>query len=114
MNMETDIFDLQAELCQLLSNAARLRVIHTLQEGPKFVNEIAAALGLSQSTVSRHLSALRASGLVTANRQGQEVQYDITVPRLIDVCELVRGVLMDLEQQQLELFNRIYSEEEEP
>ena len=107
MNHELDIFDLQAQLCQSLSHAIRLRIIHTLKEAPKSVNEISAELGISQPTISRHLSVLRSTGLLTPRRRGQEVFYEITNPKLVEVCEMMGRILAEREARQLDLLQRI-------
>ncbi len=107
MNHEPDIFDLQAELCQSLSNAVRLRIIHALKESPKSVNEISFDVGLSQPNVSRHLAVLRSSGLLAAHRRAQEVYYEITNPKVVEVCEMMRSILAEREAQYLSLLHRI-------
>lgn len=101
MNNELDIFELQARLCQSLSNPVRLRIIHALKETAKSVNEITADLEASQSAISRHLAVLRSVGLVTAHRKAQEVYYEITNPKVIEVCEMMRCILKERETQRL-------------
>lgn len=107
MNHELDIFNLQAQLYQSLSNATRLRIIHTLKDAPKSVNEISAELGILQCTVSRHLAVLRSTGLLTARRKAQEVFYEITNPKVVEVCEMTRCILAEREARQLDLLHRI-------
>lgn len=108
MNHEPGVFDLQAQLCQSLGNATRLQIIHTLKEGSKPVTEIATAVGASGSTVSRHLAILRSTGLLTSRRRGLEIYYEITTPKLVEVCEMMRGILLEREVQNLELVHHIH------
>jgi DNA-binding transcriptional ArsR family regulator len=89
------VYELQAELCQALGHAVRQETIHILQDGPKRVNDIAQLMGLPQSTISRHLAVLRSSGMITGQRQGSEVIYSITDPKIVDVCNLMREVLLE-------------------
>jgi DNA-binding transcriptional ArsR family regulator len=103
MNHELLIFEMQSQLCQSLGHAIRLRIIHTLKDGPKSVNEIAAIVGASQPTVSRHLSVLRSTGLLIAQRKGPEVYYAITNPKVVEVCEMMRSILAERESLQLDL-----------
>jgi ArsR family transcriptional regulator len=107
MSHELDVFDLQAELCHSLSNAIRLRIIHTLKTSPKSVNDISAEIGISQPTVSRHLAVLRSNGLLIAQRRAQEVYYAIANPKVVEVCEMMRCILAEREAQQLDLLHRI-------
>jgi len=109
MNHELVIFEMQAQLCQSLSHAIRLRIIHTLKEDPKSVNELAKIVGNSQPTVSRHLSLLRSTGLLTAHRKGAEVFYEITNPQLVEICEMMRGILATREMKQLDLLHSMQS-----
>jgi len=110
MKHEFNIFDMQAQLCHSLGNAVRLRIIHELKEAPKSVNEISALVGESQPTVSRHLAVLRTAGLLTGRRKGQEVFYELTNPKVVEVCEMMRGILADREAWQLDLLQRIQNE----
>ncbi|MBI5651123.1 MAG: winged helix-turn-helix transcriptional regulator [Chloroflexi bacterium] len=105
--MSQSIFDLQAELCQAMSNATRLRIVHELREGPRRVNELAAATHLAQSKVSQHLAILRARNLVTAHRAGNESVYQITNPKIERVCDLMREVLAEQAAQRSELISTI-------
>ena len=105
MNHEIQIFEMQAQLCQSLGHTIRLRIIHTLKEGPKSVNELAALLKASQPTISRHLSVLRSTGILTAHRKGAEVFYEITNPKVVEVCEMMRSILAERESLQLDLLH---------
>ena len=107
MNQDPLFFEMQAQFCQSLSNATRLQIIDILQEGPKPVNEIAATVGAPQPTVSRHLSVLRSGGLLTSERRGTEVYYEITNPKVVKVCEMMRSILAEREILQLDLLQSI-------
>jgi ArsR family transcriptional regulator len=67
---------------QLLSDETRLRSLFLLhQEGELCVCELMHALGEIQPKISRHLAALRDTGIVLDRRQGQWVYYRIN-PKL--------------------------------
>jgi ArsR family transcriptional regulator len=91
----TEVFEMQARLCQAMSHATRLRIVHSLRDGPQRVTDLAQTTGLSQTTVSRHLTILRNCGVVTAQRRGQESIYHITSPKIVSVCDLMREVLAE-------------------
>jgi ArsR family transcriptional regulator len=55
------------------SDRSRLRILGLLATKEMTVNEIVAAVGLSQSTVSRHLGVLREAGIVDDRRDGQMI-----------------------------------------
>jgi ArsR family transcriptional regulator, arsenate/arsenite/antimonite-responsive transcriptional repressor len=58
-----------------LADPTRVRVLALLRRGELCVCELTDVLGLTQSTLSTHLQALRAAGLVTTRRAGKWVYY---------------------------------------
>ena len=93
--MNPTIFEIQAEFCKAMGNAGRLQILHLLRERPKSVSEICRETGLLQGTVSRHLASLRSVGVVTAEKHGAGTVYRITDGKIIEVCDLVRCVLVE-------------------
>jgi ArsR family transcriptional regulator len=53
----------------------RLRILKMLQHKNMCVCELAAALGIAQPSVSRHMSLLKDAGLVQDRRDGQWIDY---------------------------------------
>lgn len=78
--METPIhYEEQAALLKALSNPIRLRIVHgLLQTGCHNVSCMERGTGMSQSCISQHLQKLRSAGIVTADRQGNEVYYRVS------------------------------------
>jgi len=67
-----------AQIFKALSDETRLRIMALLLRGQELcVCDIMAALDLPQSTVSRHLSYLRNTGLVDDRRQGIWMHYKV-------------------------------------
>ena len=69
--------DNASALLKALSNRHRLVIICQLSEKARSVGELAALLGIRDSTVSQHLALLRKDGLVAARRDGQTIWYSI-------------------------------------
>ena len=65
------------ELLKALANPHRLMIVCQLIERERSVGELAAFLGVRDSTVSQHLALLRKDGLVAARRDGQTIWYSI-------------------------------------
>jgi DNA-binding transcriptional ArsR family regulator len=99
------IFDLQAKLCQTLGQSVRLKIINLLKDGPQCVTSIAEKIEIPQPTISRHLAVLRSAGILTRQRKGQEIFYEITSPKIVEVCEMMRAILAEQESYHLEIFN---------
>lgn len=94
-----EIFRLHARFCRAFGDANRLLIIMELSDRPRTVNELAQAIGASQSLTSRHLGVLREKGLVIAEREGAFVRYRIADRRIVAAIEM----LLDVLASQLEL-----------
>lgn len=65
------------EIFKALAEESRLRILSILLEDDMCVCEIESSLGLKQSNISRHLSALKKSGLVDSYKKAQWAYYKI-------------------------------------
>ncbi len=81
--------EMVARRFRMLGEPQRLRILQLLQSGPKTVNEVVEALGVSQSNVSRHLQALADSGLLARKRSGNNILYSIGDQVVYKLCDLV-------------------------
>jgi len=84
-----------AELCSAFSDPTRILILYVLDQSPHTVTEITYKLNLPQPTISRHLKILRDRGLVTAERQGMNMIYQLTDRRLLDALDIFRTVMRD-------------------
>jgi ArsR family transcriptional regulator, virulence genes transcriptional regulator len=89
------LFELHAEVCKTLSNAVRLKIINELQDSEMTVGALAKRLGIRQAHLSQHLSVLRQRGVVAARKDGVNVYYSISNPKIIRACNLIREVLIE-------------------
>ena len=64
-------------LLKALADRNRLRAVAALARRPACVCELAAALGLRQPNVSRHLAVLEAAGWVEGRREGKWRVYAV-------------------------------------
>ncbi|WP_189070425.1 ArsR/SmtB family transcription factor [Deinococcus radiotolerans] len=74
-------------LFKALSEPIRVQILLRLVTGEQSVSALVGALNLPQSTVSRHLGALRHAGLVQSRRDGPHVHYRLTDTHLITVLQ---------------------------
>lgn len=91
---------LHTNICQAVGDVKRLEILYALHQQPMHVTALAELLETPQSTISRHLGMLRQRGLVVGERDGTAVVYRVTVPRLIEVMNMMRQVLRDVMAQQ--------------
>jgi ArsR family transcriptional regulator len=66
---------------------ARLAILDVLREGEACVCHLEAALGFRQAYISQQLMVLREAGLVQDRREGLNVFYQVTEPRVRAVME---------------------------
>ncbi|MBN1477371.1 winged helix-turn-helix transcriptional regulator [Candidatus Sumerlaeota bacterium] len=74
MEMFSDV----ASLFHVLSDASRLRLITALAKTPLCVGELSEIVGLGQSATSHALRVLRDCRVVRAEREGQQVRYELS------------------------------------
>ena len=89
-------YKLQAEVCKALSHPVRLQVLDLVSKRERTVDELARMMGVGQPNLSMHLAALRHRRLVTATRDGMNVYYKASHPKIADACSLIQDILADL------------------
>lgn len=82
-----------AALFRSLGDQSRLAILQRLAEGPARVTDLVEALGLAQSTVSKHLACLRGCGLVASDPVGRASVFRLMQPSLVDVLAAAEAVL---------------------
>lgn len=75
------LYETKTELLKALSHPLRLQIVRGLLVGGCHnVRCMEAGTGQSQSTISQHLTRLKAAGVVKCERAGNEVYYDVADP----------------------------------
>jgi ArsR family transcriptional regulator len=102
-NLRSEIDRLHAQVCNGLADPNRILILYTLSDNAYNVSDLAKAIDLPQSTVSRHLKILRDRGMVTSQRDGQSVFYSLADDRIIQALDLLRAMLASSLESQAEL-----------
>lgn len=76
------IAEKMAEFLGAMSHPNRIRIIEDLYAGEQDVNGLQRILGTSHSTVSQHLSVLKAKKIVKYRKEGNRVFYRLSQPEL--------------------------------
>lgn len=76
-----------------LADPARLAILRHLANGEARVRDLTDALGLAQSTVSKHVACLRDCGLVEGRPVGRQVFYSLSRPELLDLLRAAEHLL---------------------
>ena len=82
---EQDVLHNAAHLAKSLSDGNRLRILLHISQEKKSVSAIVNELNLSQPLVSHHLKELKHSLLVTTQRQGPFIYYQLSNPGILEM-----------------------------
>lgn len=94
--MKKSIYELQSEICKVLSSPKRIEIINALKDGEKSVTELVNILQIPKANVSQHLSVMRLKGILKSRRDGVNIYYSIGNPKVVQACSLMHDVLIDL------------------
>lgn len=92
---DKSIYEMQAEICKTLTNPKRIEILNTLGNQEKTVTELVTALGASKANVSQHLAVMRHKGILATRRDGVNIFYRVSNPKVIDACALMKEVLFE-------------------
>lgn len=74
-----------------LSDPTRRQILELLRRGPKSAGEISEQFGTSGATISHHLSVLKDAGLVSDEKRGKYIFYELDTSVLQDMPAWVAG-----------------------
>ncbi len=87
---DTKIFERKAEILKAISNPSRLCIVNRLcTEGPCNVTEMQECLDSPQSTVSQHVSKLKAARIIIGERKGKEIYYSLKNDKVKKIVEIL-------------------------
>lgn len=92
--VEKRLFDLHAEICKVFANPKRLEILNAIREKELTVSELVEILSIRKANVSQHLAVLRQKRVVHTRREGLNIYYSISDPKIIKACDLMREVLL--------------------
>jgi DNA-binding transcriptional ArsR family regulator len=74
--------DDSAGVFRALADPTRRQILQDLRSGELAAGDIASRFSISGPSISRHLSILKAAGLVTERRHGNRILYSLVEDRL--------------------------------
>jgi DNA-binding transcriptional ArsR family regulator len=93
----------RARIIKAMAHPTRLFLVDTLSRGERCVCELTEMVGADTSTVSKHLSLLRAAGIVADEKRGNQVFYSLKVPCVLNFFSCVENVLKAGAREQMEV-----------
>ena len=91
--MEERVLELKAEVLKALAQPTRLKILECLRGGEKCICEIVPAINGEQSNISRHISVMQKSNLVTTRKDGVKVMVKVKDPKIFEILDHVGFLL---------------------
>lgn len=80
---------------KIVADEKRIKIIKLLNKAPRYGYELANTLGLSNSTISHHLSTLSSIGIVFSIRLENKVYYQLDKEKLQAIMEALTNSLLE-------------------
>ena len=91
--MNERILELKAEVLKTLAQPTRLKILELLRNGEKCICEIVPAIIGEQSNISRHISLMQKSHLVTTRKDGVKVMVKVSDPKVFEILDSISLLL---------------------
>jgi ArsR family transcriptional regulator len=106
-SMEDKVLELKAEVLKALAQPTRLKILELLRNGERCICEIVPAINGEQSNISRHISLMQRSHLVTTRKDGVRVMVNVKDPKIFEILDRVSAILKNQMKEQEKLLTRI-------
>lgn len=80
------------ETFKALSDPTRRSILDLLKDGAKTAGDIGGQFDMTGATVSHHLSVLKEAGLVSDERRGKYIYYELNLSVLDEITGWVAGL----------------------
>jgi ArsR family transcriptional regulator len=91
--MQDMVYKVKADFLRVLGHPIRLKLIEELKHGEKSVGYLVEKLKIGQSSISRHLLALRNAGILSSRQEKTTVYYSIADHDIFHVLRPVAVML---------------------
>lgn len=95
-NLDINNLEAAAFLAKCMGDENRLRILSLISKDKKSVTRIVDELGISQPLASHHLKELKRALLVTVERSGPFIYYQVADQRIIDILARLEKLAIDL------------------
>ena len=96
-------YELKAEMFKALAHPMRIAMLDKLKERNWCVCELAAEVGIDKSVASKHLSQLKAAGLVDDEKRGTLVEYRLVAPCVLELASCAEGTILENRRKRLDV-----------
>jgi ArsR family transcriptional regulator len=100
-------YEARAEVFRALAHPSRLLIVDELAQRERCVCELTALVGADISTVSKHLSVLKAAGVVQDERRGSQIWYRLRMRCVTRFFGCVESELQKQAREHLDLVDTV-------
>ena len=83
------------ETFKALSDPTRREILRLLRDRAKTAGEIGSHFDMTGATISHHLSVLREAGLISDDRRGKYIYYELNLSVLDEITGWIAGLKGD-------------------
>ena len=83
------------ESFKALGDPTRREILRLLRDGAKTAGEIGGHFDMTGATISHHLSVLRQAGLITDDKRGKYIYYELNLSVLDEITGWIAGLKGD-------------------
>ncbi len=109
LRMPEEMLTAVANRFKLLSEPMRLKILRTLCENERTVQEIVNQINASQANVSKHLALMHDNGIVNRRKEGLKCYYSIADDSIIFACYLISKSVVENLQDRLSWLQKVES-----
>lgn len=102
---ELKLYEARANIIKALAHPTRLFMIDELNRSPKTVGELTSMVGVDTSTISKHLSILKNTGIVEDEKIGTTVVYSLKTPCILNFIGCIEDVIESNAKSHLEILS---------
>ena len=86
-------YEARAQIIKAMAHPTRLFIVDELAKGERCVCELRDMIGADISTVSKHLSVLKQTGIIEDEKRGLQVWYNLRAPCILKFFGCIEDVL---------------------
>jgi len=86
-------YEEMAHISKALAHATRLFIVHKLEEQQYCVKELTEMISADISTVSKHLTILKNAGIISSEKRGNCIYYQLQTRCVLHIFSCVMNVI---------------------
>jgi len=96
----------RSQVLKAMAHPSRIFIMTRLSEKPATVGELTKEIGADISTVSKHLSVLKSSGLIEGKKENASVRYFLRCPCILEFIHCIDDVIIEEAERGLSCIRR--------